>query len=65
MGVPHPFQSLSWRKIFRLAVTLFLGLYLQRKLGSESVKTQFSKIYFLQMYFLMAMNSHTCLVSRL
>jgi hypothetical protein len=33
----------------------------RRKLGSESVKTQFSKINFLQMYFLMAMNSHICL----
>jgi hypothetical protein len=39
--------------------------FLQRKLGSESVKTQFSKIYFLQMYFLMAMNSHACLAPRL
>src|SRR3984885_12234829 len=34
---------------------------LRRKLGSESVKTQFSKIYFSQTYFLMAMNSHACL----
>jgi hypothetical protein len=33
----------------------------RRKLGSESVKTQFSKIYFSQICFLMAMNSHTCL----
>src|ERR1700733_2704113 len=33
----------------------------RRKLGSESVKTQFSKIYFSQTYFLMAMNSHACL----
>ena len=35
--------------------------FLRRKLGSESVKTQYSKIYFSQIYFLMAMNSHTCL----
>jgi hypothetical protein len=38
---------------------------LRRKIGSESVQTQFSKIYFLQIYFLMAINSHTCLASRL
>jgi hypothetical protein len=34
---------------------------LRRKLGSESVKTQFSKIYFSQMYFLMAMDSYAYL----
>ena len=30
-------------------------------LPGVKVSTQFSKIYFSQMYFLMAMNSHTCL----
>jgi hypothetical protein len=35
--------------------------FVRRKLGSESVKTQFSKIYFSQIYFLTAMNSHACL----
>jgi len=33
----------------------------RRKLGSESVKTQCSKIYFSQIYFLIVIDSHTCI----